>query len=336
MDTAEKEQATPPRVSVVIATRDRGPAIASALASVCASSFTEWELVVVDQSRDDQTEQAVAPFVARDARVRYIRSATTGVSAARNVAIRHTIGAYIAVTDDDCEVAPDWLATLVRELDGDPHVGFVAGALIPTEFDPSMGDIPKFLPSERRLVERAWPITECYGADMALRRSTLDEVGLFDEQIGPGATFSVLDEQEMCHRVLLKGWRVLITPEARVIHYGYRSNADLPRLWKRDGRGVGGLLARETRFGDARAIPYLLGWWGQWLGLVLANAIRGRRPLKLRQAVTYVYHSAAAFTQGMRHPLAAGYRVYAPQSWTSGSTYADAHRLVAPQGECEP
>lgn len=310
-------QARAPRVSVIIATRDRGPAIATALASVCASTFADWELVIVDQSRDDQTEQAVAPFVAKDARVRYIRSESTGVSAARNVAIRHSDGAYLAVTDDDCEVAPDWLATLVHELDADPRVGFVAGALIPTDFDPSTGDIPKFLPGERRVVERPWPITECFGADMALRRSVLEDVGLFDEQIGPGAKYSVLDEQEMCHRVLLKGYRVLITPEAHVIHYGFRSNAQLPLLWRRDGRGVGGLLAREARFGDVRAVTYLLGWWGQWLGLVVMNAIRGRRPLKLRQALMYVYHSATAFAQGLRQPLAPGYRVYAPQSWIS-------------------
>ncbi|HLZ20763.1 MAG TPA: glycosyltransferase [Ktedonobacterales bacterium] len=336
-ETTRADSVTPeaPHASIVIGTRNRGAAIADAIRSIQRGTFTSWELLIVDQSADDATEAAVRPFVEADARIRYLRSMTRGISTARNVGIVCARAEYIAVTDDDCEVAPDWLAVLVRELDAHPDVGFIGGALIPIPYDPRTGYIPQFLPERRIVVERRWPITDCFGASMAVRRAALEKAGLFDEWIGPGAKFSVLEEQDLCHRVLLAGYRVVITPEASVLHFGLRTGAEIAGLWKRDSRGIGGFYAKELRCGDMYGLVGMLMFWGRWLGTVGMNLVTGKRPLKLRQAGTYLWHSVIGFGLGLTHPVAASRHVYLPQRWLASTQSALTLPALTVQGKPE-
>lgn len=337
MSFAGMEQASAgdrvPGVSVVIGTRDRGMGIAATIASIQASTLADWELLVADQSAVDATEEVVRAAMASDPRIAYLRTATTGISSARNVAIAQVRAPYIAITDDDCEVAPDWLAGIVAEFEANPRVAFIGGALEPAPFEPGTGYIPSFCPEKRAIVTRAWPTTPCFGASMALRRSVLDQVGLFDELMGPGTTYSCMEEQDLCHRVLLAGHHALIAPDLRVVHYGFRGNAQVPTIWMRDSRGVGGMIAKELHYQPLHALRWLLGWWGYWLGIVLWNAITGRRPLKIRQTAAYLRHSAAALTQGIRHAMVPGYRAYAPQSWVKGTSETRKDERATPQAE---
>jgi Glycosyl transferase family 2 len=228
----------------------------------------------------------------------------------------------VAITDDDCEVSPDWLARISDTFEANPAVAFICGTLAPAPFDPGVGHIPHSCPPARRTVERPWPLIECYAANIALRRSVLDEVGLFDEQLGPGAIYSCTEDQDLCHRFLLAGHRVLIAPEVRVIHHGFRTNAQMVPIWERDGRGVGGMLAKELRCGAPQALLELVGFWTHWLMIVLGRVMRFQRPFKFRQARAYVLYSALSFAQGLRHPIVRDHRVYTPQSWlpTDGAT----------------
>lgn len=304
-----------PHISVIIATRDRGPAIATAIGSVQASTAIDWELIVVDQSVDDATEAAIQPFVASDHRVRYIRSTTSGLSCGRNIALGLAGAPLVAITDDDCEVAPDWLAGIIETFDTKPDIAFIAGTLAPAPFPPGTGDIPHFCPTARKVVERAWPLTECFGANIAVRRAVLNEVGIFDELLGSGAEFPCLEEQDLCHRVLLAGHRVLIAPELRVVHHGFRTNAQLRTLWERDGRGFGALMAKEVRCGAPRALLEMARFCGRWVGMSVWRLLRMRRPTKLRQASAYVLSSARGFTAAFRQSLNRDRRVFATQSW---------------------
>jgi GT2 family glycosyltransferase len=308
-----------PHVSVIVATRDRGSAIHTTLESVRASKLTEWELIVVDQSMSNDTETVVRQMADADPRVRYVRSCTQGASSARNVALRMVRAPFIAITDDDCEVAPDWLMRIVKDFEADPSVGFICSTLAPAPFDHRLGHIPHSLPPGRRIVRRPWPLTECYTASVAVRQSVLDQVGLFDEHLGTGAVFSSTEDQDICHRVLLAGHRVLIDPEARVIHHGFRTNEQMRRIWERDGRGVGGMLGKELRCGSPQALLELASFWAHWLGIVLGRIIRLRRPFKFRQTRSYVLYSALSFVQALRYPVARDWRVFTPQNWLSSN-----------------
>src|SRR5260370_38448114 len=86
------------RVSVILPVHNGAATIGRALASVFAQSFTDYEVVVVDDGSTDDTSSVLARF---GARIRVVRQLKLGVSAARNAGVRASNGEYIAVLDDD-------------------------------------------------------------------------------------------------------------------------------------------------------------------------------------------------------------------------------------------
>src|SRR3954451_20720738 len=116
----------PPLVSVVLATRNRPEAVPDALRFLLANVGVHFEVVVVDQSDDEVTRTALSTG-AGDPRVRYLRSAGRGLASARNEGIAAARAELVAMTDDDCEVPPDWLASMVAALQSHPRVGVVFG-----------------------------------------------------------------------------------------------------------------------------------------------------------------------------------------------------------------
>ncbi len=101
--------------------------VASCIESVLGQTFGDLELVIVDDGSTDGTADVIASFAAKDPRVRGFRGPNRGVSYARNVALRHSHGRYLALLDADDQWAPSFAATMVRILDRQPSVGVVVG-----------------------------------------------------------------------------------------------------------------------------------------------------------------------------------------------------------------
>ncbi|TYB57200.1 glycosyltransferase family 2 protein [Nonomuraea sp. PA05] len=108
------------RFSVVCPTYNRGPAIAATVESVLAQSLRDWELLVVSDASDDDTDEVVAGFARADDRVRLIRTHRHGhPSGPRNIGLAEARGAYVAYLDHDDRWAPEHLAVLARALEGE-------------------------------------------------------------------------------------------------------------------------------------------------------------------------------------------------------------------------
>lgn len=152
-------------ISIVIPLYNKGPDIGRALASVLNQSFTAWELVVVDDgSRDDGPEQVLA---CSDPRVRLLRQANAGVSAARNAGVEATRGAWVCFLDADDHWAPDHLEHLTRLVGLHPGLGMYASAFSMVDEHGLARGIP--LPPE--LAGRYAVITQYF--DMAMRCAPL-------------------------------------------------------------------------------------------------------------------------------------------------------------------
>jgi glycosyltransferase involved in cell wall biosynthesis len=118
-----------PRVSVIIAFWNAEPFLQEAIDSVFAQTFTDWELLFIDDGSTDASRLTAqrARARARD-RVRVLAhpgGANRGVPASRNVGMRHARGELIAFLDADDVWLPEKLAVQVAALDRTPSAGFV-------------------------------------------------------------------------------------------------------------------------------------------------------------------------------------------------------------------
>lgn len=110
-----------PEVSVVMPVWNRADDIGRAIRSVLAQTFPAWELLIVDDGSTDALPAALAPFRG-DPRIRAFRQEHAGVSAARNLALRHARGVLVAYLDSDNYWYPRMLAAAAQAFRGDPEL----------------------------------------------------------------------------------------------------------------------------------------------------------------------------------------------------------------------
>ena len=118
-----------PTVSVIVPTHDRADLLPRAVSSVLDQTYTDFEIIVVDDASTDETRDVIAGFT--DPRIRSIRREQSGgTSAARNAGISVARGEYMAFLDDDDEWLPYALENLLSILEATPStVGLVYGWL---------------------------------------------------------------------------------------------------------------------------------------------------------------------------------------------------------------
>jgi len=107
------------RVSVIIGAYNPGPFLPATVQSVIDQTFTDWELIIVD----DGSPEDIGDVAGMHPAITLIRQENRGLSIARNVAILRATGEYIAVLDQDDVWLPTKLERQVAALDASPEVG---------------------------------------------------------------------------------------------------------------------------------------------------------------------------------------------------------------------
>jgi glycosyltransferase involved in cell wall biosynthesis len=108
-----------PKVTVVIAAYNTGEFVAEAVESVLAQTLRDIELIVVDDGSTDDTQAVLGSFT--DHRLKIIRQANAGVSAARNAGLAVARAPYIFFLDADDVLKHDALAKMADTLDRTPQ-----------------------------------------------------------------------------------------------------------------------------------------------------------------------------------------------------------------------
>jgi GT2 family glycosyltransferase len=258
-----------PSVSVVIATRNRAGAVVETIESIVRNEDLEralsFEVIVVDQSDDDASERAVAPYLRPD-RVQYLRTQSRGLGAARNAGVAAAASEWVAFTDDDCTVGRNWLPELRRALDLDARIGVVFGRVTKGPHDPDAGFIPSYQPQgtfvARSLAEKHR--VEGIGACMALRKSVWTALGGFDSELGAGSRFHSAEELDFVIRALEGGYWVHETDQAEVIHMGFRPNARKSSLAYEYCFGIGAVYTKHLKCRRWQVLRPLLQLARRW------------------------------------------------------------------------
>jgi len=238
-------------VSVCVVTWNSATQIEECLGSVFSQTGPPREVVVVDNASSDGTAERVARFGARARLLRNRRN--LGFSAGVNRGLRATSGAFFATLNPDVRLAPDYLALLVRELEGDPELGFATGCLV----RPGSADAPRIdsagllLGRDRRgrdrgrgrapegvLAEPARVFAAC-GAAAVFRRRMLADLAYPNGEVFDESFFCYKEDLDLGWRAHRRGWSGLCLPAARGIHR---------RGWREGGRGGVDLAVRVHSF----------------------------------------------------------------------------------------
>lgn len=220
-----------PMISVVIPVYNEEQEIANLLDSLMALNWQRdrLEILCVDNNSTDKSLSILRSYP-----VIVLQEPVPGPYAARNTAIRHAQGEFIAFTDADCIVSADWLLELWQAFDTD-QVGAVGGSLVPrtvTNYvDYFEGCVFKS-PNHSRGTDRIKPYVVT--ANVMYRKAVFDELGLFDDQSFSGPDVEMSWRVVRSNRYTLK----ICEEEQAVVQHCYRTQLkDFTYVLERDAYG---------------------------------------------------------------------------------------------------
>ena len=119
-----------PKVSIIVTTFNRGRYIHEAINSIQDMSFKDWELIIVDDGSNDQTNQVIDKYL-NDERIQYLYKETNqGVSIARNIGLQKSKGRYIAYLDSDNLYDKNFMSYAIKFLEKNNNFDLVYGSLL--------------------------------------------------------------------------------------------------------------------------------------------------------------------------------------------------------------
>jgi glycosyltransferase involved in cell wall biosynthesis len=204
---------TPPFASVVVPAYNSEKTVAETLRSLLRQTFTNLEVVVVDDGSTDGTASVVESF--SDGRVRLVRQRNRGLAGAHNTGVHNARGRYIGFCDADDLWLPEKLELHVAHLESHPEVGisFSGSQLIDEAGDPiGVSQRPRLRDITAAHIFKRNPIGN--GSSAVIRRKALDDlayrpVGEQDRDWWFDETFRQSDDIEAWTRFALTlDWRI--------------------------------------------------------------------------------------------------------------------------------
>lgn len=211
-------------VSVVIPTFNRKEKLARLIKSVLKSTYTNKEIIVVDDASTDGTSDMVRKMFPKVKVVRNKKELL--VSASRNIGIKNSNGKFIFLIDSDNVIDKNTIKELVKILNYDSKVGIV-GPLIYYYSKPKViwcAGITRDMFTSRTIVKGRNQIdngqfkeimeSDDFPNSFMVRSDVLKKSGLFDEKNFP----IHYEESDFCQRIKKSGYKIILNPSAKVWH----------------------------------------------------------------------------------------------------------------------
>lgn len=164
-----------PVVSIVMAAFNEEKYIHESIESILKQTFTDFELIIVNDGSTDKTEQIIQSF--SDSRIKYIKNdKNIKLIASLNKGLSHTTGKFIARMDADDICYPDRLEKQIRFMNLHPEIG-ISGSQLEV-FGDQTGSMNYPLTHED--IQLRLLITSCFGNNVVVfRRDVLEKYNLY-------------------------------------------------------------------------------------------------------------------------------------------------------------
>ena len=256
-----------PIATVVACTRDRPEDLRRCLDALMLLPDDGQEYLVIDNC---PATDASSELIKNYPKIRYVREDVPGESSARNRALRETKHEFVAFTDDDAVPDPNWLRSLLRNF-RDPRVTCVTGLLMPLELETEAQEwFERYSAYGQGFERRVFDGAHCnplmvapvgVSGSMALRKSAIDCIGLFDQALGVGTPAKCGSDSEMFARILRAGYRIVYEPRAVSWHRHRRTWEELRKLLQCYGIGVYAFWTRIFVVNREFSVPLLALAW---------------------------------------------------------------------------
>ncbi|NNE35628.1 MAG: glycosyltransferase family 2 protein [Rhodothermales bacterium] len=224
-----------PKVSVIIVSWNARPLLERFLPGVVATDYPDLEIILADNASEDDS---VAWVQSNCPDVQIVRhDANYAFCGGNNLAFPYASGKYVVFLNNDIEVERDWLTPLIACLEEDDSIaaaqpkilsqkkkntfeyaGAAGGFMDQYGYPFARGRVFSTVEKDTGQYDTQSDVFWATGAAIALRRSALESVGLFDESF-----VMHMEEIDLCWRLHRAGYRVVCHPTSRVYHVGAAS-----------------------------------------------------------------------------------------------------------------
>ena len=238
-------------LSIIIVTWNSEKYIRNCLDSILLSAGDlQYEIILVDNDSADQTIRSVEELYPQ---VNLIPNRKNeGYARANNQGIEESTGEYILLLNPDTEVLENALISMLQFSEENARVGALGPQLLNPDktIQPSCREFPTYaaLIWEFSGLSRIFPQSKIFsrwrmgyfnfdqerevdqpmGSCLLLRRATLQDVGIFDENFP-----MFFNDVELCYRIKQAGWKIYYYPGAQVLHHKGASTRQVKRrmIW---------------------------------------------------------------------------------------------------------
>lgn len=159
-------------ISCITPTFNRAHILPRTIESNINQTYPDWEMIIVDDGSDDNTEEVVKRYVSKDKRIRYFKNPGKGGNSARNYGIKQAKGEWIAFLDDDDESLPERFEKQLKAAQ-ESNSNFISSWFYTSNY--GRNDLKPFI------IEPLYGVGDGLPSRWLIKKEILEQVGGFDE-----------------------------------------------------------------------------------------------------------------------------------------------------------
>lgn len=249
------------------------PTVGRPILRECLQAFVEGQawperILVVDQSSSPEVASWLNQVNVLGLEAVHIPSTQHGRASGVNRGIERVETRFLAVTDDDCFVEPDWVVNLAAKLRENPDT-IVTGRVDPTGSEEVVALMTDLTPAIYRR-PRLKHDSLC-GGNMGAAKSVIVKLGMLDED----PRVRCAEDCEFSYRALRAGVAIMYAPDVALRHHGWRDEGARVEQYRAYARSIGGFFGKYLRRGDwfiaLRVLVHHIRAFRRWLRGVLTS-----------------------------------------------------------------
>lgn len=207
-----------PKVSIVLPVYNGGRYLKESIDSIIAQTFTDWELIVVDDCSTDNSRDIAEEYIKADSRIHIIHNAVNQkLPKSLNIGFSAASGNYFTWTSDDNIYMPDALKIMAEFLDNVNDVYMVRADML------DIDENGKVLGESSTYSDEKLYIHNCVGACFMYKREVRDIIGNYDEN------FFGVEDYEYWLRIRQRLGRIFSIPQSLYLYRRHTGSLTLTR-----------------------------------------------------------------------------------------------------------